>query len=55
MYQAFLEPWQEGTLTDQGSQARAAGHKIDCSRAIFICMTNLGQVVCERESEWAVG
>uniref|UniRef100_A0A6T7VQM6 AAA+ ATPase domain-containing protein n=1 Tax=Cryptomonas curvata TaxID=233186 RepID=A0A6T7VQM6_9CRYP len=43
MYQAFLEPWQDGTLTDQGSQARAAGNKIDCSKTIFICMTNLGQ------------
>ncbi len=43
MYQAFLEPWQDGTLTDQGSQARATGHKIDCTKTIFICTTNLGQ------------
>jgi hypothetical protein len=43
IYQAFLEPWQNGSLTDQGSNAREAGHLIDCSRTIFICMSNLGQ------------
>ncbi len=39
-YQGFLEPWQEGTLTDPSSLERK---KMDCSKTIWICTTNLGQ------------
>lgn len=41
IYQAFLEPWQEGTLTDYGAQG--GGIKLKCDKTIFICTTNLGQ------------
>ena len=40
MYQGFLEPWQEGTLSDASSNSSP---KISCKDTIFICTTNLGQ------------
>ena len=53
IYQSFLEPWQEGTLTDQGSQAQANSsggnsrnansNKIDCSKTVWILTSNWGQ------------
>ena len=51
MYQAFLEPWQEGTLTDVGARAgrndtphadRTPG-KIRTSRTVWILTSNWGQ------------
>lgn len=41
MYQSFLEPWQEGVITDRGEGQ--AGRKIDCSKTIFLLTTNIGQ------------
>lgn len=45
MYQAFLEPWQEGKLTDVGSQAGRgnAPQRIDVSRTVWILTSNWGQ------------
>jgi len=40
IYQGFLEPWQEGTLSDASSNDLK---KIQCNDTIFICTTNLGQ------------
>jgi DNA polymerase III delta prime subunit len=41
IYQAFLEPWQEGTLTDPSSSAKGA--KICCSQVVWILTSNWGQ------------
>jgi len=45
MYQAFLEPWQEGFLTDVGSQAGRgnAPQRIDVHRTVWILTSNWGQ------------
>lgn len=40
IYQSFLEPWQEGWLSDASSQA---GPKVDCSRVVWILTSNWGQ------------
>lgn len=52
MYQGFLEPWQEGTLSDASNNSNP---KISCKDTIFICTTNLGQqeiiTFCERHSQ----
>ena len=53
--QSFLEPWQDGTLSDQGamsggsagisqsSSSSVGGYKIDCSQSIWILTSNWGQ------------
>lgn len=55
IYQSFLEPWNDGTLSDQGalsgdykaggkkSSASTGGEKIDCSQSIWIMTSNWGQ------------
>ena len=54
IYQSFLEPWQEGVLTDQGKNAHSGGgygstsrsgtsNKIDCSKTVWILTSNWGQ------------
>ena len=51
IYQSFLEPWQDGTLSDQGaiaggrhmSQTSTGGQKIDCSQSVWIMTSNWGQ------------
>jgi len=40
IYQSFLEPWQEGLLSDTSSRA---GPKVDCSRVVWILTSNWGQ------------
>ena len=44
MYQAFLEPWQEGTLTDVGNQAgrNGAPQKINVKNTVWIITSNWG-------------
>lgn len=54
IYQSFLEPWNDGTLSDQGAlsgsnrggamaSTSAGGDKIDCSQCIWILTSNWGQ------------
>lgn len=54
IYQSFLEPWNDGTLSDQGASSglakeasmgstTAGGDKIDCSQFIWIMTANWGQ------------
>jgi hypothetical protein len=54
IYQSFLEPWQEGVLTDQGKTGSASrssssnkssgnSNKIDCSKTVWILTSNWGQ------------
>ena len=51
IYQSFLEPWNDGTLSDQGAHSggrnmeatSAGGYKIDCSQCIWIMTSNWGQ------------
>ena len=42
IYQAFLEPWQEGKLTDFGSRNSSAP-TIDVAKCIFILTSNWGE------------
>eukprot|EP00960_Hanusia_phi_P024208 713382-Hanusia_phi.AAC.3 len=41
IYNSFLEPWQDGYLTDPSRNSN--GQKIDCRQTIFVCMSNRGQ------------
>eukprot|EP00808_Paulinella_micropora_P007573 g31989.t1 len=45
IFQTFLEPWQEGTLSDRGANSIAAvdhqGHKIKVDRSVWILTCNL--------------
>ena len=55
IYQSFLEPWNDGTLSDQSavsggytpnggvSSTSSGGDKIDCSQSIWILTSNWGQ------------
>eukprot|EP00505_MAST-04D_sp_SCG-Rhode-Island_P000067 Stramenopile-MAST_4_protein_67 len=45
IYQSFLEPWQDGKLTDQGRRTDGShgGSRIDCSQTIWILTSNWGQ------------
>ena len=51
IYQSFLEPWQDGTLSDQGAMSggrcaasmSAGSNKINCSQTIWIMTSNWGQ------------
>ena len=51
IYQSFLEPWNDGTLSDQGASSgrpganstEAGGDKIDCSQCIWVLTSNWGQ------------
>jgi hypothetical protein len=54
IYQSFLEPWNDGTLSDQGAASgsgttnlidttSAGGDKIDCTQCIWILTSNWGQ------------
>jgi len=45
MYQAFLEPWQEGTITDVGASARRgeAPPKVRVTNTVWILTSNWGQ------------
>ena len=40
IYQSFLEPWQEGWLSDRSSES---GPKVDCSKVVWILTSNWGQ------------
>ena len=53
IFQSFLEPWNDGKLSDQGASSgtvngradpgSAGGDKIDCSQCIWIMTSNWGQ------------
>mmetsp|Transcript_13919 Transcript_13919/g.20315 ORF Transcript_13919/g.20315 Transcript_13919/m.20315 type:complete len:254 (+) Transcript_13919:356-1117(+) len=54
IYQSFLEPWNDGTLSDQGAMSgsnrgsavmstSAGGNKIDCTQCIWVMTSNWGQ------------
>jgi hypothetical protein len=40
IFQSFLEPWNDGTLTDPGASSRG---KIDCSQTVWILTSNWAQ------------
>lgn len=40
IFQSFLEPWQDGTLTDPGASSRG---KINCKQCVWIATSNWGQ------------
>ncbi|CAB9512705.1 Caseinolytic peptidase B protein homolog [Seminavis robusta] len=43
IYQSFLQPWNDGLLSDQGSMPAGRGEMIDCKQSIWILTSNWGQ------------